>query len=421
MFFVVDEQFESVSRDLLIQKELLFDRFRKAVLKRSMVRMSLYQCLLLYKLFLQGVEKSEMILVDRLFVEDETTVLKFDKEVVAQGRSKNSMLFMLGPDYFFLLAALDLPSPPESWKKLINESIDAEEEREERKRKLPFLDEDLSEHLEVPSEAKRIDNDSDDTEDDDDDSDEDDDDNQADDIAKYLGPGETESAGNLSDLNSLYGEIGYDQTSNDLADFESEDRAASSELLFDGLASTSQDSWGRGSSYNDRTNVWSTRFAETEAAAAVDSILTSDDEDDQSESKLVKMNCLEDDDDDEEDEDDDDADEVDDEAIVDEMIAEEEESSQTFLSETGSDISSQPLQDPIAPCDVQMQSAIDSILQSSSSNSYYDSTGYGGRAYEQNNPLGNHRSSTNISSFGSLPSGQISDPVLDEAVKSILS
>ena len=34
---VVDEQFESVSRDLLIQKELLFDRFRKAILKESMV------------------------------------------------------------------------------------------------------------------------------------------------------------------------------------------------------------------------------------------------------------------------------------------------------------------------------------------------------------------------------------------------
>ena len=283
--------------------------------------------------------------------------------------------------------ALDLPSPPETWKKEISASIDAEEEREERKRKLPFLDEDLTEHLVAPTEPKRTDIDSDDTEDDDDDSDEDDDDNQADDIAKYLGPGETESAGNLSDLNSLYGEIGYDQTSNDLGDFDSEDRAASEELMFDGLASTSQDSWGRGSSYNDR-NPWSTRFAETEAAAAVDSILTSDDEDEQGNvSASSKALDLDDDDEDDEDEDEDDEDETEEvDAMVNEMIGDEELSGEAFLPEAGSVVSSQPLQEPIAPCDVQMQSAIDSILQSSTPGSFYGTNGYNGRGFEQNNP-----------------------------------
>ena len=34
------------------------------------------------------MESSEIIMLDRLFVEDETTVLKFDKEVVEQGMSK---------------------------------------------------------------------------------------------------------------------------------------------------------------------------------------------------------------------------------------------------------------------------------------------------------------------------------------------
>ena len=226
----------------------------------------------------------------------------------------------------------------------------------------------------------------------------------------------------MSDLNSLYGEIGYDQTSNDLADFESENRAASSELIFDGLATSSQDSWGRGSSFNDRINPWNSRFAETEAAAAVDSILTSDDEDDQRNlSGTSKSHGLDDDDGEEEDEDDEDLEEVDDDAIVDEMIG-DEESSQAFLSETGSDVSSQPLQEPVAACDVQMQSAIDSILQSSAPNSFYDPGAYNVRGYEPNNPLNpHHRSSSAMPSFGTHAPGQMSDPILDEAVKSILS
>lgn len=291
------------------------------------------------------------------------------------------------------------------------------------------MDEDLSEHLATPTESKRQDIDTDDTEDDDEDSDEDDDDNQADDISKYLGPGETESAGNLSDLNSLYGEIGYDQTSNDLADFETDDRNTSGEILFDGLASTSQDSWPKETSYNGSHNPWGNHFAETEAAAAVDSILTSDDEEVQrnlpSEFKPSHNGLDEpDDDEDEDDGEEDENEEVDDDTIVDDIFG-GEESSQAFLSETGSDVTTLPSREPMAPCDVQMQSAIDSILQSSVSpcQTFYESNSYGVRSgYDQCNSVALNRSSAALSSFPNHHvTGQISDPILDEAVKSILS
>lgn len=121
-----------------------------------------------------------------------------------------------------------------------------------------------------------------------------------------------------------------------------------------------------------------------------------------------------------EEEDDEEDEEANEDVSVDEMI-EDEESSQAFLSETGSDVSTQPLQEPVPPCDVQMQSAIDSILQSAAPNSFYDSSAYSGRGYETNNPLNHHRSSSTMPSFGTHAPGQMSDPILDEAVKSILS
>ena len=277
--------------------------------------------------------------------------------------------------------------------------------------------------------------DSDDDADSDDDDDDDSDDNQADDIAKYLGPdGEEESAGNLSDLNSLYGEpIGpYGDASNDhMVDFDTTNTTPGGDILFDGLASgTSQDSWGRGSSFGASTdhNSWSNRFAETEAAAAVDSILTeSDDEADNgmdigTKSRLCDGTksglCDEEDDEEEEDEEEDAEDDAEDDDVtsaLEGILPDDESSNQvaSFLSdsEVVSSVTSQPMstEQPIAPCDVQMQSAIDSILQSTSG-SFYDPnnlTGYSGRPYESGL---NHRSSSS-SMVSNFTSGQISDPV----------
>lgn len=311
-----------------------------------------------------------------------------------------------------------------------------------RKRKLPFLDEDLSEHL---AEVKRPDNDycverdsGDETEDEDSDSDDDDEGNhEADDIAKYLGPNENGS-GNLSDLNSLYGDVNYDQTSelnSDLADFD--ERSNPTDLLYDGLSSTGHHQDWRSSSFGSsgmnidtrHGDVWSSRLPEAEAAVAVESILTSEDEDDNQLSvDLTAINSLdglsrnplendeEDDDEDEEEEDEDDEEEDGD-------MDEDDVPSQSYLPDSSSgDVQLQP--DP-NPCDVQMQCAIDSILempvhQNNPTPPFYGSshTGYGNR-YDHMSGHHHHRSSG--LGMSSYHPGQMSDPVLDEAVKSILS
>ena len=343
------------------------------------------------------------------------------------------------PNTCLNITALDLPPPPDSWKHEIYASIAAEEEREflNRKRKLPLLDEDLSEHL---AEVKRSDfdylpdRDSDETEDEDSDSSDEDGAQEADDIAKYLGPNENGS-GNLSDLNSLYGDVSYDQTSElhstvDLGDFD--DRSNPTDLLYDGLSGHDQQPDWRSTSYNElgldnrRELSWpSSRLPETEAASAVESILTSDDEDDnQLSAEFAAINALnhnhslENDDEDEDDDDDEDDEEEEDGEEDDDM-----NDSQSYLPDSSSDVQ---LPTP-NPCDASLQCAIDSITLDSmpvhpNNNPtppfYGNHAGYGGHYDPMSGGLSHHRSQQMISSYHH--STQMSDPVLDEAVNSIL-
>ena len=226
------------------------DRFRRCILRQS------YQ-----------TEVSETVMLNKMFIADETSAMKFDKEVVAQG------------------IPLDLPPPPRSWQHEIAARVHDEEREMSRKRKLPFLDEDLSEHL---SEVKKqpvetaVDKESDDgTEDEDDDSDDDDDDDDAnpgDDMSEYLGPNDN---GNV-DINSIYDEINYDPslTSSDSRHGVDLNFCDRSDSLPFAVQPSAQPEWRM----RYENNHWtpSTRFPEREAAVAVESILTSEEEDDES-------------------------------------------------------------------------------------------------------------------------------------------
>lgn len=357
-------------------------------------------------------------MLNKMFIADETSAMKFDKEVVAQG------------------IPLDLPPAPRAWQHEIDARLHDEEREMSRKRKLPFLDEDLSEHL---TEVKKqpleslVDKDSEEgTEDEDEDSDDDDDDdaNPGDDMSEYLGPNDN---GNV-DINSIYDEINCDpslavvDTRQDLTFCQRPDG-----LPFDPNPSQSQPVWRMGL---DR-NHWPppARFPEREAAVAVESILTSeeedDDEDDDDETNelpadvsasMVDLECEMDNEHEVEEEEEDDDDEDDDDGDDEE---EEEDSSAPHAYHGFRGPQPQGQEAPVVDsCDPQIQCAIDSILvdlpQEPSHQPFFHGDNYG-RPYGS---MGGSMSVVHrpgISSFGHSLQGQINDPALDEAVKSILS
>lgn len=81
----IDQDFELIAYNLLAKQNQLYDRFRRCLLRQDL-----------------KFATEETVMLHQLFVDDETTAIKFDKEVVAQGRP------------------LDLPPPPESWKQDLN-------------------------------------------------------------------------------------------------------------------------------------------------------------------------------------------------------------------------------------------------------------------------------------------------------------
>lgn len=95
-----DESYEKISQLFLRQKSQLYDKFRYLLLRESM----------------NEVPKYDQILINRLFVEDETNALKTDREMVSSGKS------------------LNLPPLPESW---VHQQREKEKEKEQSlKRKL---------------------------------------------------------------------------------------------------------------------------------------------------------------------------------------------------------------------------------------------------------------------------------------------
>lgn len=355
-------------------------------------------------------------MLNKMFIADETSAMKFDKEVVAQG------------------IPLDLPPPPPSWQHEIDARLHDEEREMSRKRKLPFLDEDLSEHL---SEVKKQpieslgDKESDDgTEDEDEDSDDDDDDdaNPGDDMSEYLGPNDN---GNV-DINSIYDEINCDpslavvDTRQDLNFCERPDGLPFAPV-------TPSPVWRM----DMERNHWPppARFPEREAAVAVESILTSDDEDEEDDddagglsvdvsASLVDLESQIDNDQDVDDEDEDEDEDDEDEDGEDE---EEEEDDDGAGSHAYHEFGGEPQGQESAvvdSCDPQIQCAIDSILvdlpQQPSHQPFFHGDNYG-RPYGS---IGGSMSVVHrpgLSSFGHTMQGQINDPALDEAVKSILS
>jgi len=358
-FDEVDKQFEDISVNLLIKKQNLFDRFQRCLLRQSMKS-----------------DTHESIMLNKLFVTDETNAMKFDREVVAQG------------------IPLDLPPPPKSWQNAIHNSTHVEGEREQISRKRSFLDDNLSDHVtEVKRPPPPI-KDDDETEEDeeyDSDNDEDDDDddtNLADDMSEYLGPHDTEHV----DINAIYDEITYDQN------------VVRSSLDFTFCnRSTSNDQWNSSFGKNTTTPTAWRNFNDAEAAVAVDSILSSEGEEEESVQDIsVDLSGL---------------------AEQPETGVENTTFPSTF-NELENGLSQQ--QNP-ETCDPQMQCAIDSILMdvsgqaSNSSNPYFVPQGSFGRGYSTSLASGISAPRSMVSSFGHPLQGQVSDPALDEAVKSILS
>uniref|UniRef100_T1KJY8 GLTSCR protein conserved domain-containing protein n=1 Tax=Tetranychus urticae TaxID=32264 RepID=T1KJY8_TETUR len=106
----VDRDFEVISESLLKRKNELFNRFRYNLLKSNMIE----------------TPKAEYVMLNKLFINDENISLQRDKDLVAQGKE------------------LELPPPPESWKKIIRDSLEEEEQLSiNRKRKSSALDEDF--------------------------------------------------------------------------------------------------------------------------------------------------------------------------------------------------------------------------------------------------------------------------------------
>lgn len=360
-FLAVDKEFDEICVNLLIKKQSLFDRFQRCLLRQSMKS-----------------DSHESIMLNKLFVTDETNAMKFDREVVAQG------------------IPLDLPPPPKSWQNAINTSINVESEREQISRKRSFLDDNLSDHVtEVKRPPPPI-KDEDETEDEEDDSDDDEDDddddtNLADDMSEYLGPHDTEHV----DINAIYDEITYDQN------------VVRSSLDFTFCnRSTTNDQWNSSFGKNTTTSTAWRNFNDAEAAVAVDSILSSDGEEEEAVQDIS----------------------VDLSGLAEQPEAEGVENA-TFPStfnELENGLSQQQQTQP-ETCDPQMQCAIDSILMdvsgqaSNSSNPFFVPQDSFGRGYSTSLAGGISAPRSSMSSFGHPLQGQVSDPALDEAVKSILS
>lgn len=334
--------------------------------------------------------------------------------------------------FLSIIAALDLPPPPASW---LQSSGCITEERTSspfnRKRKSAFDDDDESGFF---AEAKRpefaptssIAAESEGSEDDEEDSaDEDDDEDSHNDMSKYL-----DTSDGLGDLTGLYGDINYEQQLNmniaDASDPLGLSQPSTSynqghdEMLYPGISNhhPTHQPWQNSSmtaafdaAHSER--LWPQRYGESEADVAVESImgagqdppdcagLTTDD--------LVAPQASEEDDEEEDDEEEDDDD--------------EEDNMQTgdFMDDSAS-LSQQP-------CDVQMQSAIDSILdmpnqQQQAMGSFYPNDSFG-QPFDSGMLGGPMQMNHGGRGGGMRPFSsshtRADDPMLDEAVKSILS
>lgn len=354
----------------------------------------------------------------------------------------------------------------------IRESIRNEEERASqainRKRKSPLDDDQEFGSVTAPQRGKHL-NDNDDAEvdtyepscddvdtpppmlvvvepedgssDEDEDSDEYEEDDEEDsnvDINKFL-----ESNENLPDL---YGELGYDQQLAGLssADINSTVNGfADTHTSGDHLFSPTSTSWSQQSdSMVNTSHPWAThRYNDSEADVAVESILSQDEDDEAqitADLSAIASNLeeqfgggrggvsVENDDDDDEDETDDDDDEEDEEDD-----SQQSQPEHTFIvgqHESCMQMEQMEQQQAEQPIDEQMQSAIDSILTDLPSHtpvaSYYNAANNYGASnrYMMSNMQGMHRAGGS----GMAPSflntqTNVSDPMLDEAVKSILS
>ncbi|KAI1280768.1 hypothetical protein HDE_13821 [Halotydeus destructor] len=385
----VDDEFELVSKNLLVKKQQLFDKYRHTFLKLST----------------KETPTAETILLNKLFVTDETESLKMDKEVVSQG------------------IPLDLPPLPENWlnstpiQQNLDDFMTPKKELMNRKRKSDTLEDYSSQSPQVPKHEEELATasisqmeESGSSEDEEDDSEDDDGD-----FSKLL-----ENANVLSDMSGLYGGANYSHQMN---------VSSNSMSCISNNHDTNRDLF-HGLDYNWRTHTnyghpsysdtgWSKRYG-NESDVAADSILNHDEAQMSADLSAIANNLEglggvlhqdedEDDDDDEEDEDDDD-----------------EDSSQASLGGSCSTMRHQPQ----PHIDVQMQSAIDSILdipQQGSHDSFRADSAYAyaGRGYNHlgqhvhGTPSGSRHNGMQSSYMNSQSS--LNDPLLDEAVKSILS
>ncbi|XP_054161550.1 mucin-2-like [Oppia nitens] len=418
-----DHLFQLISKHLLSKKQQLYDKFRVLLMKQSM----------------RETPSSEHVMIDRMFINDEMTSLKTDKEAVAEGK------------------VLDLPPAPTSWYQMIRSSIEEEQKQLfiNRKRKSSIGSDDEYNHHN--SQIKRHDDnveESEESEDEDDDSDEEDNEEKDDTISDFLQTQSDQSLGNVGNVGHYYDSFQHNihvqngltidsqnhvplntfvdpnQTHNDL------------DIYGDMTGDTGAQNWTDSILNNNSANrriAWNHRFGvpESEAAVAVESILTDDvdDEPDMSvdlsgiegldDDNLEVDNEEEDDDEEGDDEDDDDDDDDEDDDVVDSFAM-------------GSEVHQQHQQH----VDVQMQCAIKSILDMPSvpSQTHQSHNSY---PFHSHNTHGSHPSlHPHMNDYRNMDYSHIpniheqrrndammrpyvnhtaNDPILDEAVKSILS
>lgn len=343
--------------------------------------------------------------------------------------------------------ALDLPPAPDSWSQVIRAGFVEDEERTlfNRKRKSTIDEEDVT--IQAPQIRKQetdtvtvsVNHESDASEDEDDDSAEDDEDDEDDDginndndISKYLGQNDRD----MGDLPGFYDDMSYDadlsvnELNGSLQNFQS---PVNNDLLYPDINHSQQTDWPQPNSYNssqeNRMMSWPHRFGGNESDVAVESILSQDEDDSLMSAPNLDMNGgsnqLDDvsQGDEEDEEDSDEEDDDDDDEEEEEML----QGQGHFLP----DGSNMLQESSLPPCDTQMQSAIDSILDMPShqqpmvpyynampqSHGSFGNRGYGTMPHMHNMSM--HRGMH--PSFGGPSQSSSNDPMLDEAVKSILS
>ncbi|XP_074599766.1 uncharacterized protein LOC141854109 [Brevipalpus obovatus] len=247
----VDRDFEVVAASLLQRKNELFNRFRYNLLKSSMYE----------------TPKTDYIVLDKLFVNDETASLQSDREIIAQGKD------------------LNLPPPPDSWKQMLQESLEEEERISmNRKRKSSAMEDDFlvechefNKKYDLPDdhESNETDDDEEESEDEDDDETEE---NSTEDISKYLGPNQDSCVPDLnfySDFNHSISSLHQDV--NQLQHQYPAQHDDNQDLLFNNDWKEGDFLNNRNSAPSNRIDVWGNRF-ESENDLAVTTILGNDEE-----------------------------------------------------------------------------------------------------------------------------------------------